>query len=68
MTRLADDINKRCGNCKWFDSDSLNFSHGLCKASPPVVLLVDDEATTEYPIVDRDDWRCGSWTPEEVDI
>ena len=44
-----------CNNCEFFDSAKL-----LCRNSPPVVIIDNNQPVTFWPTVAATDW-CGSW-------
>ena len=62
-------MNERnCTNCLHFvraeseTAEALEF--GECTHSPPVLVVIDDEPTTMFPLVDKGS-RCGQWSPSQ---
>ena len=66
---MSDGVRENCGNCRFFAGDEEDggdelFSEGLCKAHPPVVIVVDPGYRSVFPMTERGGW-CGEFAPSK---
>ena len=59
------DSGIRCHTCKYYHSynNADNIETGECRYTAPVVVAINDDWATVFPIVEADLW-CGLWAPE----
>lgn len=49
-----------CQSCRFFHFPNPAADDGFCRRLPPVIVVLQDQASTQQPLVMLDDW-CGCY-------